>query len=48
VKPEEKARQKIDQLLIDADWTIQDYNNPKLNLKNLEKGCHDQETSKGI
>jgi hypothetical protein len=25
VKPEEKARQKIDQLLVDAGWVIQDH-----------------------
>jgi type I restriction enzyme R subunit len=25
MKPEERARQKIDQLLIDADWVIQDH-----------------------
>ncbi len=25
MKPEEKARQKIDQLLTDAGWTIQNY-----------------------
>lgn len=25
MKPEEKARQKIDQLLVDAPWIIQDY-----------------------
>jgi type I restriction enzyme M protein len=30
VKPEEKARQKIDQLLLDAGWEVQDYND--LNL----------------
>ncbi len=30
MKPEEKARQKIDQLLEKADWKVQDYR--KLNL----------------
>src|SRR3989337_3803601 len=30
LKPEEKARQQIDKLLIDAGWTIQDY--PEFNL----------------
>ena len=30
LKPEEKAREQIDRLLIDAGWTIQDY--PEFNL----------------
>lgn len=30
MKPEQKARQKIDQLLIDAGWEVQDHKN--LNL----------------
>jgi type I restriction enzyme M protein len=32
MKPEEKARQKIDQLLIDAGWTIQDYKDLNLGV----------------
>jgi len=35
-KPEEKARQKIDQLLVDAGWVIQDHKD--LNL-GASPGC---------
>ena len=32
VKPEEKAREVIDQLLTDAGWTVQDYKETKRNV----------------
>ena len=32
MKPEEKARQRIDQLLVDAGWSVQDHKDLNLGL----------------